>query len=214
MIRSLIADPIGGFLILLEMIPGLFLGMALHEFAHAFAAVRMGDDTPKRMGRLTLNPLAHIDWAGFAMFLLLGFGWAKPVMTNAAYYNDVRKGKIVVSCAGIAANLLLCVLFGFLYFAFAFVPGQAGGVLCDVMYYGLSMNATMAVLNFLPISPLDGSKLFGALFPNKLGFLMDLDRYGMMLLLILSLTGILDGIIGFFTRGIIYVCLLIWSMIL
>ncbi len=213
MIQTLIANPIAGLRMMLFMLPGLIFGMGLHEWAHAYAAVRMGDDTPKKMGRLTLNPIKHIDWTGFALFLILGFGWAKPVPTNALYYDNRRKGRIVVSAAGIAANLALCVIFGLLYRLAAHVPGSAGAVLCDVAYYALDVNAMLAVLNLLPIAPLDGSKLFAALFPNALGALTQLDRYGMALLLILSITGILGTVLHFATYWIVFAALLIWSFV-
>lgn len=93
------------------MIPGILLGFVFHEYAHAIMADRLGDPTPRQQGRITLDPRAHIDWIGFFMIILVGFGWAKPVMTNTRYYKKPRRDDILVSIAGPFMNLIIAIVF-------------------------------------------------------------------------------------------------------
>ncbi|MGD9473505.1 MAG: site-2 protease family protein, partial [Eubacteriaceae bacterium] len=143
------------FLSLLLSLPGILLAISFHEMAHGFAADAMGDPTPKLAGRLTVNPLKHIDPLGLLSMLLFRFGWAKPVPINPLNFKDRKKGMIVVSLAGILTNLLL----GFLAMAtyFIVVPLQ-NEVLMTIIYYIYFYNVVFAVFNILPIPPLDGSK--------------------------------------------------------
>ena len=94
-------------------LPGIILGLSLHEFAHAWMSDRLGDPTPKRQGRLTINPLAHIDWIGFIALLFVGFGWGKPVMIDPGYYKNRRLGEFLTGIAGVTMNLIIAVILSF-----------------------------------------------------------------------------------------------------
>ncbi|MGI5900296.1 MAG: site-2 protease family protein [Christensenellales bacterium] len=194
MISAFINNPIGALVSVLYMLPGVILGFTVHEWGHAYASVKMGDPGPRIAGRLSLNPMRHIDWLGLSLFVLLGFGWAKPVQTNPYLYNNRRAGRIIVSFAGVFMNLILCFVFGLL---FALVRGLASSIISQICLYGVTVNASLFALNLLPIPPLDGSKILSALFPGKLDIWMKIERYGFIILLLLSFTGILSAYISF-----------------
>ncbi|MDR7567247.1 MAG: site-2 protease family protein, partial [Armatimonadota bacterium] len=145
---------------LLATAVALLVAVTVHEYAHAYTAVRLGDPTPKRLGRLTLNPLAHLDPWGTLLLLLAGFGWAKPVPVNPAYFADPRRGMLMVAAAGPLANLALLGALGALARA-GTVPelGWLGELWLRLLY----VNAVLAVFNLLPVPPLDGSRILGAL---------------------------------------------------
>lgn len=149
--------PIGKTILLVLAITVVFMfSLALHEWAHGFVAFKQGDMTPKLAGRLTLNPLTHIDVWGFIMFLFCGVGWAKPVPVNPLNFKKYRSGIAKVSIAGIAMNLLLCVIGSFLYVLTLNLLGDSWDVLVIVMFWMMYGNAFLAIFNLLPIYPLDG----------------------------------------------------------
>ena len=193
----------------------LLLSLGLHEWGHAYAAFRFGDPTPKRLGRLTLNPLRHLDPLGTALLLLLGFGWAKPVPINPAAFRPYRLGLFVVSVAGILLNLALAVLFALLVRGlFALDPlgvvqtfrGEghtAAGVLALAFFFASSINLVLAVFNLLPIPPLDGSKILQSLLPlSWQPFLWRLEGYAWLsfLLLLTLLRGPVQEVLAFARR--------------
>ena len=179
-------------------LPALLVAISFHEFAHAWAADRLGDPTPRRMGRLTLEPWAHLDPIGTLMILLYGFGWAKPVPTNPYFYRiGARRGLLWTSLAGPAANLLLSLVFAVLLVA-VFFTGAFSGVphLSRIIEVTFQLNVVLAVFNLLPIPPLDGSKVLAGILPGRQAELLDrLERLGPFLLLFVLLSGIADGII-------------------
>lgn len=183
--------------ILLRVIPALMC-ITVHELCHGLTAYRLGDDTAKRAGRLTLNPLAHFDPLGTLMMLAVGFGWAKPVPVDMRRFRNPRRDMALTALAGPLSNLLLTALTLFLYGVFALPLYRAGTALADFLSDTLVVTAqlslALALFNLLPVSPLDGSKvLFAFLSDAAYEKLMRYERYGMIVLIVLSLTGVLGG---------------------
>lgn len=178
----------------------LFTAITIHEYAHGLIAYKLGDPTAKSMGRLTLNPLAHLDPLGALMMVFCRFGWAKPVPVNPYYFNDPKKGMVLVSFAGPAANLLLAFVVATVYpFLWTLMPSVFGitTFLGGVFFACISVNISFAVFNLMPFPPLDGSKILFSVIPNDTyNKLLTYERYGTVILLIMSFTGILGRILG------------------
>jgi Zn-dependent protease len=157
----------------------IFVAFPVHEFAHAAAAVALGDDTPRRQGRYTLNPLVHIDLVGAVLIFLVGFGWAKPVQWNPRNISIDRKlGSIIVSLAGPLSNLLLAGIAAFL------VRQVSGETLQNFLFFFIQLNVLLFVFNLIPIPPLDGSHVLFALLPgDNFNLQMQLSRYGFLILM-------------------------------
>jgi len=194
LLKLLTTDPLTFALV---AIPLLF-SIIIHEVAHGWVAYRMGDPTAKWSGRLTLNPLKHLDPIGTLMLFLAGFGWARPVPVNFNNISDRRKGLIFVSSAGIVANIL----FAFLAFLFIrlFSTSFSGMTLIlvyKVCQYVAQINIILAALNLIPIPPLDGSKiLMGIVWKRTPYLLARLEPYGFFIIIGFLYLGILDPLIG------------------
>ncbi|MGZ3570283.1 MAG: site-2 protease family protein [Thermodesulfobacteriota bacterium] len=175
-------------------IPLLF-SVIIHEVAHGWVANKMGDPTAKWSGRLTFNPLKHLDPIGTLMLFLAGFGWARPVPVNFNNIPDRRKGLIFVSSAGILANIL------FAFFALLFLRlfSESSGTASLLIYYVVQINLTLAALNLIPIPPLDGSKILMGIVSQRTQYaLARLEPYGFFIIIGFLYLGILDPLIGFF----------------
>lgn len=165
----------------------VLLAATVHEYAHAYAAVQLGDPTPRWLGRLTLNPLAHLDPLGTLLLLLVGFGWAKPVPVDPRNFQDPRRGVLLVAVAGPLANVCFMAVLGALY-RLGLVP--EGGWVGALWFRLLYVNAVLAVFNLLPIPPLDGSRVLGALLRGEAEYAYArLQPYGGLLLVVLLATG-------------------------
>ena len=175
------------------MIPALIC-ITLHELSHGFVAYMLGDDTAKRAGRLSLNPLHHLDPMGMLMMVVFRFGWAKPVPVNMYRFKDPKRGMAVTALAGPISNVLISLVFLFLYGAL-YLPLQGSGFgvyVLEMLQITAYLSLSFAVFNFLPIPPLDGSKvLFSVVSDEAYRKLMRYERYGSIALLILVSTGIL-----------------------
>lgn len=196
-------------LLAVSFIPAL-LGIILHEIAHGWVAKRCGDPTAQMLGRLSLNPISHIDPMGLAVFGLTSltgsfvFGWAKPVPVNPRYFRNPERDMMLVSLAGPATNFLLAASFGLLLYILAFwLPFRE--LQHNIVYRfalsscqaGVIINFGLAWLNLVPIPPLDGSKILAYFLPQQWAWkFMDLGRYGFIILLVLLFTGILSKILG------------------
>jgi len=197
LLKLLINDP---FTFILLAIPLLY-SVILHELAHGWVAYRMGDSTAKRLGRLSLNPLRHLDPIGTLMLFLFGFGWAKPVPVNFSNLHDTRKGLILVSSAGIITNMLLAFLAFFLY---RLLSPEPGGVFATLLFYLAQINIILASFNLIPIPPLDGSKILMGFAPAGLQYTLSrLEPYGFFIIIGLLYFGALDPLIDLFRSMIL-----------
>jgi Zn-dependent protease len=180
----------------LAWILAIIFGVTIHEFSHAFAATLQGDRTPKYDGRLTLNPLAHLDFLGFIVLLVAGFGWGKPVGFNPNNIKYKKYGPSLISLAGPFSNFIAVVLFGFAL-KIILSNGLLGteNMLVIFLVALIQINLVLGLFNLIPIPPLDGSHLlFAVLKPSADNFKQTLERYGPMILLGLI---IMDNYLGF-----------------
>lgn len=192
LLKLLANDPLAFVLV---AIPLLF-SVIVHEVAHGWVAYRMGDPTAKWLGRLTLNPLKHLDPIGTLMLLIAGFGWAKPVPVNFNNIADKRKGLILVSSAGIVANILLAFI---ALLSMRLFSSPSSEMTLILVYYVVQINITLAALNLIPIPPLDGSKILMGFVSKRTQYsLALLEPYGFFIIIGLLFLGILDPLISLF----------------
>jgi len=179
--------------ILLSVIPSL-LCITFHELSHGFVAYLLGDDTAKRAGRLTLNPIRHIDIMGLVMMAVFHFGWAKPVPVDMRKFKNPKGGMALTALAGPVSNLILAVLFIFFYGLLYFPIGKSavGAYVLQMLSLGAFISIGLGIFNLIPIPPLDGSKVLFSFISNEAyGKLMRYERYGSILMIILVATGVL-----------------------
>ena len=181
---------------LLLSIPTVLIALTFHEVAHGYIAYKLGDPTARSLGRLTLNPLKHIDPFGALAMLVVGFGWANPVPINTRYFKNPRKGMALSALAGPVTNILLG-LFGAICYAliikFNLILSTAGYVAALFFLYFLILNINLAVFNLIPVPPFDGSRILFAFLPDRMYFgIMKYERIIMMVVLIGFATGVLD----------------------
>jgi Zn-dependent protease len=197
LLNLLLKDPLAFILIAIP----LLYSIIFHELAHGWVAYRMGDPTAKLLGRLTLNPLKHLDTMGTIMLFIFGFGWAKPVPVNFNLLRDRKKGMILVSAAGIIANMLLAFSALFLKRLLSFAPSSMPA---ELLYYLAQINIMLAAFNLIPLPPLDGSKiLMGFAPPSVPNYLFRLERYGLIVIIALLYLGALNPVIHFLQRMIL-----------
>jgi Zn-dependent protease len=192
LLNLLLKDPLAFTLIAIP----LLYAIIFHELAHGWVAYRFGDSTAKSLGRLSLNPLKHLDPMGTLMLFIFGFGWAKPVPVNFSHLRDRRMGMILVSAAGIIANMLLAFAALFLTRLLSPAPSSMPAVL---LYYFAQINIILAAFNLIPLPPLDGSKiLMGLASPKLQNQLFRIERYGIFIIIGLLYFGVLNPVIDFF----------------
>jgi len=188
-------------------IPALLVALTIHEFAHAFASHKLGDPTPKWQGRLTFNPLAHIDPFGLIMLWLFGFGWGRPVEIDPTYYRNRRKGTMWVSFAGPLSNIITA--FVVLCLQVAVVLTIKNDFLLNLLDMMFQFNIFLAVFNLLPIPPLDGSKILAGFLPGRLAYKyqMLVGQWGMLILFLFVATPASDYILrpmaNFLIKGMV-----------
>lgn len=188
---GLLNDPLAWLLGILYTLPALVVGFTVHEFCHAAVAVKLGDVTPRLEGRMTLNPSAHIDGLGLLLFVLLGWGYAKPVRIVPGNLRGRRWGEAAVALAGPVSNFVVAALF---YALWSLLPA---GAWSTFLYYGATVNLTLCFLNLLPVPPLDGFSVLKAFLPLRYSFtLARLQSYGLVALVLLSFIGVLGKYLG------------------
>lgn len=187
---------------ILLRLPIIFIAITVHEYAHGYAALKMGDPTAKLSGRLSMNPLAHMDIVGALSMLIFGFGWAKPVPINPNNFKNHKKGTVIVSLAGPISNLFLAFLGSVLYGIFRRIGFGNFSSRFSEIFYGLLaqlilLNVCFGIFNLVPFPPLDGAKIVGAFLPYKTYFkIMQYERYAFPILIVLMYLGIFDRILG------------------
>ena len=203
---------------LLLSLPIILLALSLHETAHGYVAYKLGDPTARNLGRLTLNPVKHLDPIGFLCMLLAGFGWANPVPINSRNFKNPRRDIALTSIAGPVSNLLLAFIF-VIIFRFSYEPIMTNSVRAMLtgntflsnalqytyifIYLAIQMNITLAVFNLLPIPPLDGSKILYMFLPPKTYFkIAPYERYISIAFMLLLLTGIISPLLSTVTEYI------------
>lgn len=200
------AETIIGLLLYLVII---LISLSVHELSHGYAAYRCGDATARNLGRLTLNPLAHLDPLGTVMMLVFGFGYAKPVPINPRNFNHYKRDLCIVSLAGPLSNLLLAFLGALLYYlSLLLLPIEAlisvpGNVWCSFCSSFMFANTSLAVFNLLPIPPLDGSRILSAALPGKLAYYyLKYEQYIMIAMFVLLWQGAFDNLLSYLSSGL------------
>ena len=213
LLRYIVAgDYLNAIAFFMSCIVIIFLVSPFHELAHAWAANKLGDPTARYAGRLSMNPMRHIDWLGAALIMAVGWGWAKPVPVNTRFFNHPKRDMAITAIAGPISNLLMAFVALLLRNGVAAIAGSVAvpqgfvavllGLLYLLFYYIALINVGLAVFNLIPIPPLDGSRLLTALLPNQLYYkIMAYERYVMMGLFALIFLGVLDGPLSLLRTG-------------
>ncbi len=180
----------GQALYIILSIPAILIAFTFHEYAHAVVADRLGDRTPRFQGRLTLNPIAHIDPIGLILILIIGFGWAKPVETNPSAYKNYNRDDLKVSIAGPLANVLVAFIFAFITTILGkfLTSGSLATIIMSIAYYVIRWNCMLSLLNLLPIPGFDGFHILRDLFPKVFYNVSDsLYKYQLIIFIVLAM---------------------------
>ncbi len=226
MVIMSLAGMSGNYLLsLLLTLPGVIIAITFHEFAHAYAAYKLGDDTPRMQGRLNLNPLSHMDPIGFVLLIFAHIGWGKPVQINPRNFDrkySMSKGEAIVSVAGPVMNFVLALVFTIIYFAvLKFAPGimltQWGAIVITMISSTIIVNVGLGVFNLIPLPPLDGSKIFRNFMSYNVKEWLDrYEKYFYIAFLILWITGfagqIISPIIELISTGLIRLVGMLFGM--
>ena len=197
LLNLLLKDPLTFALLAIP----LLYSIIIHELAHGWVAYFMGDSTAKYQGRLTLNPLKHLDPVGTAMLFIFGFGWARPVPVNFQHLRGARLGLILVSSAGIIANMIFAFLAVLLLRLLSPSPSGSTGLF---LYYLAQINIMLASFNLIPIPPLDGSKILMGFMSERLQYAFSrLEPFGLFIIIGLLYLGALNPVIHFFRWSIL-----------
>ena len=197
------ASPAAWFMDTLLVFPGILIALSFHEFAHAVTAYKLGDNTPKFQGRVTINPLAHMDPFGLLCLIFIGFGWGKPVVINPRNFKSRKRDDILVSLAGVFMNLLLAVIFSAVYAVFVktsghFVMTNMGGIIAKIILYAVRINLVLMIFNLIPVPPLDGFNFITEILNIKYSeTYYKIYNNGMWILMLLIVFNVVDLILRY-----------------
>lgn len=184
-------------------VPTTLLALTVHEVAHGWVSTKLGDPTPRYQGRLTLNPMAHLDLMGTLLMIITGFGWARPVQINPNYYKNRTKGMALVAAAGPLANFVLAflgILVGYIIILLCLLAGVSNAVVNSIesiVFIFAFRNLCFMVFNLIPLPPLDGFKVAGLFIPNRIYYnILRYEQYVIFAIMFLSLSGAFNSIIG------------------
>ena len=196
-------DPMGWLMDKVLIVPGIVIGLTFHEFAHAWVAWKCGDQTPRLQGRVTLNPMAHIDWMGLAALFFVGFGWGQPVQIDPYQFRHRRRDELLVALAGVTMNLLLAILFSFVAKAVMMLVGWSwlstgfGNGIWMMILYIVQINLVLMIFNLIPVPPLDGFNIIAQVFNfGNTETYWRLYQYGNWVLVALIVFGVTGMIIS------------------
>ena len=203
LVRGGISDPVDWIVNHLIMMPAIIIGLSLHEFGHAIVSDKLGDPTPRNQGRVTINPIAHVDPLGLICLLFAGFGWGIPVQVNPNYYKHRRRDEALVAVAGVTMNFLIA-LVATLILRFVITAGSnsflfstLGDIITDILQFMISINIVLMVFNLLPIPPLDGFNILTQIFNlSKYSWYNEFYSKGGLILILLILFGGTSLILG------------------
>ena len=200
--RGAFSTPMEWIMQELMMLPAIIIGLSFHEYAHARVAYKLGDPTPKMQGRVSINPMAHIDWIGFAALIFVGFGWGRPVEINPSNFRNRRKGELMVALAGVVMNLIIAVLFAvvakilLMVAGYSFLSAGFGSILWTMIQNVIWINLVLMIFNLIPCPPLDGFSVVTELFNIKHTELYwKIYQYGNWILIALIVFRITDMIL-------------------
>jgi len=206
LVLNILGSGTAGILATLFMIPGVLIAITFHEFAHAWTAYKLGDETPKLQGRLNLNPMTHIDPVGIIFLIIAGFGWGKPVEINSRNFDgkySISKAEAIVSAAGPIMNFLLAFIFMIIFYVVFYATDVAKGLsdsvytaIYGIMYSTIAINIGLGVFNLIPLPPLDGSKILMHFLPyNAKQWFYGKEYMFYLIFILLLITGLSDVIL-------------------
>jgi Zn-dependent protease len=195
------SDPAAHLADLVLKVPALLIAVTIHELAHALVADRLGDPTPRAMGRITLNPLPHLDLFGALAFFIAGFGWAKPVQVNAANLRHPRRDMALVAVAGPISNFVTAFV-GLVLFVLARQSGLVGAPVTQALLWVFQFNLALGIFNLIPLPPLDGGHFLPYFFPRAGAALHSLEQFGPLILLVLVVSGATRYVVDPLFRGL------------
>ncbi|MBD5559633.1 MAG: site-2 protease family protein [Clostridia bacterium] len=199
---------------LLYSLPAVLIALSFHEYAHAWAANWCGDATARSRGRMSLDPLKHLDPVGTICLLLFHFGWAKPVPVNPRNYRHPRRDDVIVSLAGIIMNFIVAFVAYGIYYITVYVAGWDNMIFVRIMTPIILLNITLGIFNLIPIPPLDGFHVLSAIAPRPMHkFGAAVGRYGMIILLVLLATGAISWLLNGVTSGVLMLYDGFWRLV-